>query len=535
MLMVSAMDLHPLIKSAPEKCLRLVQTFFISSMHSLKYFLPAALLVTLLTSCAPQYFSPVSGDAFTRRDLQALSGRELWHGFVFNGEKVGFARLKIEPEAGGQSYTLFSEASLRIRFLGMGKSVSIRGEDRVAPDLSLLSFRYEQTIDEKTLALEGGIRNGLLSVVQRSGNEVKTSETKISSPLYPSSGINLYPVLRGMKTGADYAYPVYDPQTQSIVDVAQSVVAFEESRRLGIEPSFKLETRMSGHVAESWINLQGETVFERGMGGVLITFKESERGAKSFLAEASMGKKDLIYDFSLIRTDTPITCPRKADFLEATVEVPEKTLSPLQSPHQHISPQQQDKETAWIYRIHKIAPDVPDAPRQALNAKDRFLFLAPFHHIESDHPEILEAARKAVAGAQTTRGKVERLTSWVANEIKDEPVDSFSALEVLHNRKGECQAHTLLYTAMARALGIPTRLAGGIVYMEGMGFLYHAWAESFVDDWLPVDATFNQVPVDATHIKLVEGPDWISLLPMGSVIGHIRIRNIRFHCGENGN
>jgi len=123
----------------------------------------------------------------------------------------------------------------------------------------------------------------------------------------------------------------------------------------------------------------------------------------------------------------------------------------------------------------------------------------------------------------------------VANEIKDEPVDSFSALEVLHNRKGECQAHTLLYTAMARALGIPTRLAGGIVYMEGMGFLYHAWAESFVDDWLPVDATFNQVPVDATHIKLVEGPDWISLLPMGSVIGHIRIRNIRFHCGENGN
>jgi transglutaminase-like putative cysteine protease len=85
---------------------------------------------------------------------------------------------------------------------------------------------------------------------------------------------------------------------------------------------------------------------------------------------------------------------------------------------------------------------------------------------------------------------------------------------------------------MAKASGWHT---GGIVYMEGMGFLYHAWAESFVDDWLPVDATFNQVPVDATHIKLVEGPDWISLLPMGSVIGHIRIRNIRFHCGENGN
>jgi hypothetical protein len=338
-----------------------------------------------------------------------------------------------------------------------------------------------------------------------------------------------------MKIGADYAYPVYDPQTQSIVDVSQSVVAFEESRRLGIEPSFKLETQMSGHSATSWVNLRGETVFERGMGGVLITFKESEGGAKSFLAEASMGKKDLIYDFSLIRTDKPITCPRKADVLEATVEVPENTLSPLQSPRQSVSPQQQDKKMIWLYRIRKTVPVVPDAPVQAPNARDRYLFLAPSHHIESDHPEILEAARKAVAGVQTPREKVERLTSWVANEIKDEPVDSFSALEVLHNRKGECQAHTLLYTAMARSLGIPTRLAGGIVYMEDMGFLYHAWAESFVDDWLPVDATFNQVPVDATHIKLVEGPDWISLLPMGSVVGRVGIRNISFRCGENGN
>lgn len=497
-------------------------------------FLPAAVLfLTLFTSCTPQYFSPVSGETFLRRDLPELSGRELWHGFVFNGEKVGFARLKIAPEADGQAYTLFSEASLRIRFLGMGKTIRISGEDRVAPDLSLISFRYEQTMDDKTLTLEGGVRHGLLSVVQRSGNEVKTSETKVSSPLYPSSGINLYPVLQGMKIGADYAYRVYDPQTQSIVEVLQSVIAFEESRRLGIEPSFKLETRMSGHVAESWINAQGETVFERGMGGVLITFKESEKGAKSFLAEASMSKKDLIFDFSLIRTDPPVTCPRKTDVLEAAVEMPGNTLSPLQSTRQHVSPQERDGKTVWLYRIHKTAPGIPDEPRPMLSVKDRYLFLAPSHPIESDHPEILKAARKAAEGARTPREKIERLTSWVAKEIRDEPVDSFSALEVLHTRKGECQAHALLYTAMARALGIPTRLIGGIVYMEGMGFLYHAWAESFVDDWLPVDPTFNQVPVDATHIKLVEGPDWLSLLPMGSVIGHIRIRDIRFHCGEN--
>jgi transglutaminase-like putative cysteine protease len=142
------------------------------------------------------------------------------------------------------------------------------------------------------------------------------------------------------------------------------------------------------------------------------------------------------------------------------------------------------------------------------------------------------ATEDVVKGAASSREKVERLTRWVSAEVRDEAVDSFSALEVLHNRKGECQAHTMLYTAMARAAGIPTRLAGGIVYTEGMGFLYHAWAESYAGGWIAVDPTFNQVGVDATHIKLVEGHDWTSLLQLGKVIGQIKVRIVRYTCGQ---
>ena len=150
--------------TAPGKCLLASRHFPWAFVRRLPFLPAAVLFLTLLASCAPQYFSPVHGDAFTRKDLRELSGRELWHGFVFNGEKVGFARLKIEPDANGQAYTLFSEASLRIRFLGMGKSISIRGEDRVAPDLSLISFQYEQTMDDKPLILKGETDAILLDV-----------------------------------------------------------------------------------------------------------------------------------------------------------------------------------------------------------------------------------------------------------------------------------------------------------------------------------------------------------------------------------
>ena len=64
---------------------------------------------------------------------------------------------------------------------------------------------------------------------------------------------------------------------------------------------------------------------------------------------------------------------------------------------------------------------------------------------------------------------------------------------------------------MARALGLPARIAVGLVYLRG-AFYYHAWPEVFVDGgraaaacWLPVDPTLNQFPADATHVRLARG------------------------------
>jgi len=63
---------------------------------------------------------------------------------------------------------------------------------------------------------------------------------------------------------------------------------------------------------------------------------------------------------------------------------------------------------------------------------------------------------------------------------------------------------------MARALGLPARIAVGMVYVHG-AFYYHAWPEVYLDAgrgrglWLPVDPTLNQFPADATHLRLARG------------------------------
>lgn len=499
-----------------------------------KFILLSILCVCLLCSCASRYFSPlpVPAEPSNMKNLGDLSYDEIWHGFVFNGEKVGFVHMKIEPLAGEEHYKIYSDAHLQIRFLGMDKKITMRSEDVVKPDLVLVSFRYDQNMDGKILTLDGAVAEGNLTVTQRTEADVKITETKLTAPLYPAGVINLYPVMRGMEVGAAYKYAVYDSQTQSISDVSQSIVAFEESKELGIEPSFKVETRMLGHNVSSWINPRGETVFELGMGGVLITYRETEERAKRFLAEASMNKKDLIFDFSLIKTEKPLTCPKNAVFLKASVEGASGVLMPLKGPQQDFQKREIDGKSLIIYMIHGAPPPEQGVSEAPLHVKDRYLYLLSSHHIESDHPEIRKAAEEAVEGATLPREKVERLVSWVSESVADTQEDSFSALEVLRTRRGECQAHTLLYAAMARAAGIPTRLAGGIVYMEGMGFLYHAWAESYADGWIAVDPTFSQVGVDATHIKLVEGHDWLSLLQLGRVVGQIKVKIIDYSCGS---
>ena len=80
-----------------------------------------------------------------------------------------------------------------------------------------------------------------------------------------------------------------------------------------------------------------------------------------------------------------------------------------------------------------------------------------------------------------------------------------NALQVLETRAGDCNEHAVLFAALARAVGLPARVVAGVVYADG-AFLYHAWDEVWLGSgWLSVDPTFDQMPVDATHVKLVEG------------------------------
>ena len=176
----------------------------------------------------------------------------------------------------------------------------------------------------------------------------------------------------------------------------------------------------------------------------------------------------------------------------------------------------------------KAGPRDPDAARS--------LAAEPF--IESDAPEIVAEAQAAMRGLTGDRARAERLTRHVNALLEKKPTVSLpSALEVLRTRVGDCNEHTVLYVAMARALGLPARIAVGMVYLHG-AFYYHAWPEVYLDEgqgrglWLPVDPTLNQFPADTTHLRLTRGglDKQAVILPL---IGRLQMTVVDFEMAPN--
>jgi transglutaminase-like putative cysteine protease len=149
-------------------------------------------------------------------------------------------------------------------------------------------------------------------------------------------------------------------------------------------------------------------------------------------------------------------------------------------------------------------------------------WLDPEPLVQSSDPRIQAQARQIVGRVTDPKRAVELLNSWVYQNLdKKITVSVPSAVQVLETRRGDCNEHTVLYVALARALGIPARSAAGLVYLNGH-FYYHAWPEVYLNGWVAVDPTFGQMPADAAHIRFITG-GLARQMELIRLIGHVGI------------
>jgi hypothetical protein len=131
--------------------------------------------------------------------------------------------------------------------------------------------------------------------------------------------------------------------------------------------------------------------------------------------------------------------------------------------------------------------------------------LSPGPLLQADDPEIVALAKRIAAGETDPAVVAERLNRWVHDSLRKRiTIGVPNAAQVLRTRSGDCNEHTQLYVALARATGLPARTAAGLALVRGK-FYYHAWPEVYLGTWVAVDPTFGQFPADAAHLRFIIG------------------------------
>jgi hypothetical protein len=145
-------------------------------------------------------------------------------------------------------------------------------------------------------------------------------------------------------------------------------------------------------------------------------------------------------------------------------------------------------------------------------------------------PQVKALAAQAVGDAKTPREKVERLVHFVSEYVKDELCPGeLSVPEIIEKKAGDCTEHALLFAALARAAGVPTREVGGLMYMgdEVQAFGGHEWDEVVLDGkWVAVDPSWNETDVDAGRVVTDrEGKGMNALASVGQI--SFRLKDVR--------
>ena len=434
--------------------------------------------------------------------------------------QVGFASSTIDTVPGGITSTDYLVADLTAG----GAVHRLQARTTVEVSRALRVRRFEVDVQSDSAPFHAGGRVDGDSVVVyalSSGGAPATDSQRVAigGPILLPTLVPLAIALgEEPKVGKSYVLPVFDPTTMAPKDarisvraettfvVSDSAVLDSTTMRWrGVQPDTLRAWRLSSEGTNGiggWIDDQGRVVATTQLGLRLerrpyaVAFENWRLDAEAGGQAAPNADQDIL-ETTAIAANARVT--RELPRLRVRLSGADLAGFDLSGGRQTLH-----GDTLTIVR------EDPDslAPRFLLgttpsSALGREMQPAPL--IESANPQIHALALRIRGADRDARSVARRINAWVYDSLEKKiSLGVPDALQVLKTRSGDCNEHTQLYVALARAAGIPARVAAGLAYVNGK-FYYHAWPEVYLGRWVAVDPTFGEFPADAAHLRFVVG------------------------------
>jgi len=443
-------------------------------------------------------------------DVAALAvgqTEERWMGIYLGDQHVGWAVSREAPTADG-GVVVSQQSSFRVNTMGSVQDILLAGTALVGADGVLRSFDFLLTSPVKAVA-RGELRGKVLYIDADLGGDRQSFTLPVRDP--PVLAMTLPLQLRGgvLEAGATFSVPFFDPMSLSTQEARVRVDA-PEALPDG-ETGWWLTTSYGTTEVRRLVDAQGVTLREEaglGLSSVRMTKEEA-------LDVDGAEPPDLVA-LAAAPLEGNLPDARSTHFLAVRVQGVEASRLAHDPPLQRI-----DGDVVSV--SVPLLAELPTLPVRE-DGPDTVATLS----LPADHADIRARAAAVVGDAPDRLEAVRRLNQFVYEYLQKVPVVGVpNGLEVLRSGKGDCNEHTALFVSLARAAGIPARIAAGLVWSSRLGdsFYYHAWPEVRLGgptEWVPVDPTFGQLPADATHLKVVNG-DLDKQIEIMGLMGKIRL------------
>lgn len=451
-------------------------------------------------------------DLLPALDAAALAvgpAEEQWMGIFLNGQHVGYAVSTEAPAADGGR--VFSQRSA-FKLAAMGEVQQVVAAGTALTDAAGRIRRFDFLLSAPTrLSGSGVYTDGAIELDVNQAGDVTHLRFEVAEA--PVISQTLGAVVRGktLSPGMRFEVPYFDPVTRSNTP---AVVTVESPEVLPSgEPGWWLRSRQAGFETRRLVDAEGRVLREEGaMGLSAVRMTQAEA---TDVADAD--PPDLVALSAVTPKGSAPKGARVAMRLSGVTDGQVPNEPPLQTT-------EGGRVVVSVPLLEELRHDVPV---QGTGDTE------PTLSLPADHPELQTRAREVVGDAADRLSAARRLHDFVYTYVQKVPTIGLpNGLDVLRSGRGDCNEHTALYVSLARAAGIPARIAAGLVYSERMGdaFYYHAWPEVRLGadgpdgqpGWVPIDPTLGQFPADGSHLKLVTG-DLDRQVEIMGVMGRIGI------------
>ncbi len=442
-----------------------------------------------------------------------------------NGNLIGYSKWKQEPSRLGdrESVKLVAETSMKIALLGKERKILRRSVTHFPKDSNqAIRFELRDTTNKKTTVTESVFSNQDVKTWSYAEGKPKgeAKASKLDGPVFILGSNNFAHWQRLLLESHSILKDDKSELTVFLPDVAQTQ-PFQLKRSKPKEVEFQggmrscVMWRLTGSDLKVLCDSKTNELLRMEIPSQKTVIEQSDAGVTKQLEKATAEE---ILARHFIRSNVRFDDMMKVTRLEAEFEVqligsgPSNPDSVLSTAMQTFTGERKDDLLTGKAVVKTTKFDAKSSPPFPTETTEESLkrWLDDGQFMEASDPDIVAKAKELTAEAKTRWDAVKSIGEWVHKEISYTIADTPSARLALETRQGDCGPHSTLMVAMLRAVKVPARLVGGLVYTPTFGgsFGQHAWVEVQMGDsgWLAIDPTSGEfVQVSATHIKLFEG------------------------------